>query len=322
MTASDATERKPLWLSIEEKILALDPQELSTTNLEASIQRIAGELDTSGYNVSKQGGNMLELRWAMGKAAEVGRPFLKDLNSAVDTFTLEDVKDAYAITSKLIDSLGRTWSVITKANNRAEVIKIVENRRLDLLIAKAKEMPGDTGIRMLIEEKVAAEVIIEAMGITREKLGEVNAAIEAERAERDRVLGLLEKVGGKPDDEKVRHLFANDVAEELIVSIAGIGQAVVDGVKKAMEEELKERERLAAEAAAKKKAEAEGPPLEEISPEDMLYHIESIREIMEFSDQEKEIRVMCEQSVIPKCLVDIAISEPAKLDELEKQAGG
>jgi hypothetical protein len=54
----------------------------------------------------------------------------------------------------------------------------------------------------------------------------------------------------------------------------------------------------------------------------MLDHIESIREIMEFSDQEKEIRVMCEQSAIPKCLVDIAVSDPDKLDELEEKAEG
>ena len=54
----------------------------------------------------------------------------------------------------------------------------------------------------------------------------------------------------------------------------------------------------------------------------MLDHIEAIREIMEFSDQEKEIRVMCEQSAIPKALVEIAVSEPEKLDELEKQAEG
>jgi hypothetical protein len=37
---------------------------------------------------------------------------------------------------------------------------------------------------------------------------------------------------------------------------------------------------------------------------------------------EKEIRVMCEQSSIPKALVDIAVSDPDKLDELEKAAEG
>jgi hypothetical protein len=93
-----------------------------------------------------------------------------------------------------------------------------------------------------------------------------------------------------------------------------------------MEAELKEKQRLeeeaAAEAAARKKEEAAGPKLEEIPPDEMLEHIEAIREIMEFSDQEKEIRVMCEQSSIPKALVDIAVSEPDRLDVLEKEAEG
>jgi hypothetical protein len=87
-----------------------------------------------------------------------------------------------------------------------------------------------------------------------------------------------------------------------------------------MEAELKEKQRLEEEAAARKKEEAAGPPLEEIPPDEILEHIEAIREIMEFSDKEKEIRVMCEQSSIPKCLVDIAVSEPERLDELEKEA--
>ena len=69
-------------------------------------------------------------------------------------------------------------------------------------------------------------------------------------------------------------------------------------------------------------AEAEGPSLEEISPEDMLDHIEALREIMEFSDVEKEIRVMAEQSGVPKALVDIVISDPDRLDELEAEAEG
>ena len=71
-----------------------------------------------------------------------------------------------------------------------------------------------------------------------------------------------------------------------------------------------------------KKEAAAGPSLEQIPPDEMLEHIESIREIMEFSDKEKEIRTMCEQSSIPKCLVDIAVSEPDRLDTLEKEAEG
>jgi hypothetical protein len=90
MTTSDATEKKPLWLLIEENILELDSQDLSGENQEASIQRIAGELDNAGYNVSHHGGNMLQLRWAMNETRKVGRPLMQDFNTAIAALTLED----------------------------------------------------------------------------------------------------------------------------------------------------------------------------------------------------------------------------------------
>ena len=322
MTTSEATESKSLWLSIEESILALDSQGLSKENLEASIQQAAGELDNAGYNVSRHGGNLLQLRKAMNEASNVGRPLLKDFNAAIGAFKLEDVADPYAATTRLIDDLGGTWPELKRAEHRAEVIQFVEKTKLDLLTAKAKDLPGDEGIRLMIEEEVAPDDIISSMEITGEKLDQVNADIAKERAERERVLTLLEAVEGKSDEEKVKHLFENEVSEELILEIAQVDQAAIDGAKKAMEAELAEKKRLEEEAAAKKAAEAAGPALDDISPEDMLDHIEAIREIMEFSEEEKEIRVMCEQSAIPKALVDIAVSEPDKLDELEKQAEG
>ncbi len=322
MTTSDVTEKKPLWLSIEEKILQLDPQDLSEENLEASIQRIAGELDDAGYNVSGSGGNMIKLRFAVDKARKVGRPLLKDFNAAVAALTLENVADPYIATNNLLNELGKTWPELKGSDRRPDVIEIVEKTKLDLLIAKAKDLPDDEGIRLLIEEEVDFQVITNALEITEEKLEQVNEQIKKERAERARVATLLEAVADKSNEEKVRHLFDNDVSEELIIEIAKVDQGVIDAVKQAMEEELKEKQRLAEEEAARKKAEAEGPALEDIPPDKMLDYIESIREIMEFSDQEKEIRVMCEQSAIPKSLVDIAVSEPDKLDELEKKAQG
>ena len=54
--------------------------------------------------------------------------------------------------------------------------------------------------------------------------------------------------------------------------------------------------------------------------EGVTISIESIRQILEFSDVEDEIRTMCEQSSIPKALVDIAVSDKDRLDELESQA--
>ena len=202
------------------------------------------------------------------------------------------------------------------------MIQIVEKAKLDLLISNAKDLPDDEGIRFLIGEQVAPEVITSSLEIAEEKLAQVNTAMEEERAERARVVTLLEAVEGKSDEEKVKHLFENDVAEELIIEMAQVDQGAIDGAKKAMEAELKEKQRLEEEAAAKKAAEAAGPSLDDIAPEEMLDHIESIREIMEFSEEEKEIRVMCEQSSIPQALVDIAVSEPDKLDELEKKAEG
>jgi hypothetical protein len=320
MTTSDATEKKPLWLLIEENILKLDSQDLSGENLEASIQRIAGELDNAGYNVSHHGGNMLQLRWAMNETRKVGRPLMKDFNTAIAALTPEDVADPYIATNKLIRDVGKTWPRLKKSERRPEVIRIVEETKLDLLITKAKGLSDDEGIRLLIEEQVAPEVLTNALDITGEKLEQVNTEMEKERTERARVETLLEAVEGKSNEEKVKHLFENNVSEELIIEMAKVDQGAIDGVKQAMEAELKEKQRLEEEAAARKKEEAAGPSLENIPPDEMLEHIEAIREIMEFSDQEKEIRVMCEQSSIPKCLVDIAVSEPDKLDELEKEA--
>jgi hypothetical protein len=322
MTTSDSAEKKPLWLLIEENILELDSQDLSGENLEASIQRIAGQLDNAGYNVSHHGGNMLQLRWAMNETHKVGRPLMQDFNTAIAALTLEDAADPYFATDKLIGDIGKTWPKLKRSERRADVIRIVEKTKLDLLIAKAKDLPDDEGIRLLIEEKVNPEVITTGLDITAEKLQQVNTEMEKEHAERARVAALLEAVEGKSNEEKVKHLFTNNVSEKLIIEMAKVDQDVINGVKQAMEAELKEKQRLEEEAAAKKKEAAAGPSLEEIAPDEMLEHIEAIREIMEFSDKEKEIRVMCEQSSIPKALVDIAVSEPDRLDELEKKAEG
>ena len=265
---------------------------------------------------------MLQLRWAMNETSKVGRPLMRDFNTAIAALTLEDVADPYFATNKLLRDIGKTWPKLKRAERRPDVIRMVEKTKLDLLITKAKDLPDDEGIRLLIEEQVAPEEITNALDITGEKLEQVNTEMEKERAERARVTTLLEAVEGKSNEEKVKHLFENNVSEELIIEMAEVDRGAIDGAKQAMEAELKEKQRLAEEAAARKAAEAAGPALDDIPPEEMLDHIEAIREIMEFSDQEKEIRVMCEQSSIPKALVDIAISEPDKLDELEKKAEG
>jgi hypothetical protein len=322
MTTSDATEKRPLWLLMEENLLELSSQDLSEENREGTIQRVAGELDDTGYNVSLHGGNMIQLRQAIDDRCKVGRPLMKDFNDAIAALTLEDVTDPLSAMGKVVGNLGEAWPKLQGSERKADVLRIVEKTKLDLLVAKAKSLSGDEGTRLLIKEEVASEVIIKVLEITEEKLGQVNTDIEKERAEKERVKSLLKAVEGKSNEEKVKHLITNDVSDALIIEMAEVDQGAIDGVKQAMEEELKEKQRLAEEEAARKKEEAAGPSLENIPPDEMIEHIEAIREIMEFSDKEKEIRVMCEQSSIPMALVDIAVSEPEKLDELEKEAEG
>ncbi|MGD9279797.1 MAG: hypothetical protein PVF60_02850, partial [Desulfobacterales bacterium] len=131
MTTSDETKKRPLWLLIEENILELDSPDLAGENLEASVQRIAGELDNAGYNVSRHGGNMLQLRWAMEQTHKVGRPLMKDFNTAIAALTLEEVADPYFVTDKLINDIGETWPELKKSERRADVIRIIEKTKLD-----------------------------------------------------------------------------------------------------------------------------------------------------------------------------------------------
>ena len=190
------------------------------------------------------------------------------------------------------------------------------------MIAKAKELPGEPGIRYLIAELFEPQVIMVALGVSEEEYKSVKSKVDAELAEKERVQKLFATVKDASEEEKIKHLLNKNAPEELIIEIGGIEQSAIDAVKKAMEKELAEKKRKEEELAAKKAAEAEGPALGDLDSDDMLEYIEGIREILEFSDVEKDIRIMCEQSSIPKALVDIAISDPDKLDELEKEAGG
>jgi len=317
-----AQGNEPLWLLIEKKIHDLSDGDISADKLEGTIQGVAADLDGAGFNVTKHGGNMLKLRWAFEARGSVGRPFMKDFDAALSALTLDDVANTSLATTNLITEIGSAWPALKDTDRRPDVKDIVEATRLDLLIGQAKTLEGDAGIRYLYEAEVAPEVVTDAMGIPEEKYEEVKATVDAERAEIARVEGLVAPMGDKSDEDKVKALFAQNVSDDLIVSIAGIDADVVEGVRKAMEEELAEQKRLAEEEAARKAAEAAGPSLDDIPADEMLEYIESVREILEFSDVEAEVRTMCEQSNIPGALIDIAATEPDKLDELEAKAEG
>jgi len=317
-----AAGREALWLSMARKIRDLSQPDFESGNKEGTIQRIAKELDDTGYNVSGHGGNMMQLRSAVATRAEVGRPMLDDFETAVERLSLEDVANVGAATVALIRDVGESWPEIKDLDRRAAIRVILENRKLDLQFAEAKGMDGDLGIRYLIGAEIPKETIVDKLGIAAERYDEVLAALKAEQAERARVDKLLGEVADKTDLDKVKHLITNDVSDENILQFAGFEASVVEDANQALAEELEAKRRKAEEEAAAKKAAAEGPSLDAIPPDEMLAHIESIREIMEFSDVEDEIRAMCEQSSIPKSLVDVVISDPDKLDELEAAAEG
>jgi len=322
MTTPNGLENQPLWLAIEKKIQEVGPQKVDGGNMESAVQQLAGLLDGEGLNVSKNAGHMLDLRGAVAAAASVGRPLMGDLDKAFGELTLEDLANPYSATMKLIDEVGGDWPALRDSERRPQIFRILEKTKLDLLVAKAKEAGGEGGIRLLIERAVPSEVIVDRMGISHEDYEVVMAAVKAELAERNRVTELLAGVSDKSEADQVRHLITSDVSEELIIEMTGVDQSAIDSVNKAMEEEIAEKQRLAEEAAAKKAAAAAGPSLDDISPDEMLDHIEAIREILDFSDVEAEIRTMREQSSVPKDLVEIAISDPDKLDDLEAEAEG
>ena len=314
--------KEPLWMLIEKQIQKYTDEDFTEANSLATSRKIAEELDKTGYNVSKHGGNWLQLKAAVKARNRVGRPFMKDFNQAVSALGLNDIKETYATAMKIIRDLGRDWPSFLASKHRADVDEIVGNKKIELMIARAKELSGEPGIRYLISESFGPQAIMEALGVSEEEYKSVKSKVDKELAEKARVQALFDAVEDASEEDKIKHLLNKNAADELITEIGGIEQSAIDAVKKAMEEELAEKKRKEEELAAKKAAEAAGPALEDIDSDDMLEYIEGIREILEFSDVEKDIRIMCEQSSIPKALVDIAISEPDKLDELEKGAGG
>jgi hypothetical protein len=322
MTEEIDQVKEPLWLLIEKQIQGCADDDFNEANIIPTSRKIAEVLDETGYNVSKHGGNWLQLTAAVKARSRVGRPFIQDFEQAISSLSLDDTQDTYATAMKVIRDLGNDWPAFLDSKHRPDVDEIVGNRKTDLMVARARELAGEKGIRYLIYESFEPQAICEALGVSDEEYQGVKAKVDAEFAEKARVQELFDAVEDASEEEKIKHLLNNNAEDGLITEIGGIEQSAIDAVKKAMEEELAEKKRKEEELAAKKAAEAEGPALEDISAEDMLTHIEGIREILEFSDVEKDIRTMCEQSAIPKALVDIAISDPAKLDEMEKEAEG
>jgi len=322
MPENHIESKKPLWLLIETEIQNYTDADFSDAKSLETLKKIAAKLDETGYNVSKSAGNWLQLKGTVKARSSVGRPFKKDFDQAIAALALDDIEDTYFTAMGIINNLGKDWPSFLTSQNRPDVEEIVRNRKIELVTAKAKELAGEKGIRFLIAELFEPQKIIEIMGVSEDEYKGVKAKVDAELAEIARVQDLLASVADASEEDKIKHLLNENVANELITEIGGFDQSAIDTVKKAMDAELAEKKKKEEELAVQKAAEAAGPSLDDISADDMLEYIESIREILDFADSEKDIRIMCEQSSIPNALVDIAVSDPDKLDELEKQAEG
>ncbi len=77
MTTNETTDKQPLWLLIEEKILGLSSGDLDAGKLEETIAKTAAALDDTGHNVSKNGGSMIDLRRALGARIKVGKALME-----------------------------------------------------------------------------------------------------------------------------------------------------------------------------------------------------------------------------------------------------
>jgi len=118
--------KEPLWMLIEKQIQKYTDEDFSEANSLETSRKIADELDKTGYNVSKHGGNWLQLKAAVKARNRVGRPFMQDFNQAVSALGLDDIKDTYATAMNIIADLGRDWPSFLASKHRADVEEMVE----------------------------------------------------------------------------------------------------------------------------------------------------------------------------------------------------
>ena len=199
--------KEPLWVLIETQIQKYTGEDFSEANSLETSRKIAAELDEAGYNVSKSGGNWLQLRAAVEARNRVGRPFMQDLNQAISALGLDDIKDTYATAMKIIAALGNDWPSFLASEHRADVDEIVRNKKIDLMIARAKELSGEQGIRYLVSESFEPQVIMETLGVSEEEYKSVKSKVDAELAEKAKVQEYFAAAEDVSDEDKIKHLL-------------------------------------------------------------------------------------------------------------------
>ena len=157
--------KEPLWILIEREIQKYTEEDFSEANSLETSRKIAAELDETGYNVSKSGGNWMRLKAAVKARGRVGRPFMDDFNLAVSSLGLNDIEDPHATAMKIIRALGNDWPTFLASEHRPDVDAIVQKKKVDLMIARAKELSGEQGMRYLISESFEPQAVMEALGV-------------------------------------------------------------------------------------------------------------------------------------------------------------
>ena len=127
--------KEPLWMLMEKQIQKYSDEDFSETNSLETSRKIAEELDKTGYNVSKSGGNWLQLKAAVKARSRVGRPFMQDFDQAVSALGLDDIKETYGTARTIIRDLGRDWPSFLASEHRADVDEIVGNKKIELMIS-------------------------------------------------------------------------------------------------------------------------------------------------------------------------------------------
>ena len=195
---------EPLWLLIEKQIQKYSDEDFSEAKSLTTSRTIAEELDKTAYNVSNHGGNWLQLKAAIKARRRVGRPFIQDFDKAVSALGLDDIQDTYAIATKIMRDLAGDWPSFLASEHRAEVNEIIGKRKIALTVAKAKELPGEGGIRYLISESFKPQVIMESLGISEDEYKSVKSKVDKELAEKARVQELLASMEDVAEEDKKR----------------------------------------------------------------------------------------------------------------------
>ncbi len=214
--------KEPLWILVEREIQKFTDEDFSEANSLETSRKIAAELDETGYNVSKSGGNWMRLRAAVKARNRVARPFMDDFNLAISALSLDDIEDTHATAVKIIRTLGDDWPAFLASENRADVNEIVSKKRVDLMVARAKELGGEQGIRYLIEGSFEPQAVMKALGVAEEEYNSVKSKVDAELAEKARVQELFTSLGGASEEDKIKRLINENASDELIAEIGGI----------------------------------------------------------------------------------------------------